>query len=185
MFNVVGATFTVNGTFTGNTGTATFNGAVAQSILGSGDKNFAGLTINNANGVTVNDVATAVDASVSGALTLTTNLTIAAGAVLQQSGTSAGGADAIGTVRRTDLGVTARAFGNPFNTISIDSGTAPTQMDITLVMTAPPDFATSVTRTYTLTPTGGSGISSTVKLHYLDSQLNGNTETKLGLWKKP
>jgi len=183
-FNVVGASFTVTGTFTGNTSTVTFNGAVAQTILGNGTKNFSGLTINNANGVTVNDTTPAVDASVSGALTLTTNLTIATGAVVQQSGTSAGAADAIGTIRRTDLGVTARAFGNSNNTIAIDSGTPPTQMDVTLALVAPPDFTTSVTRTYTLTPTGGAGISATVKLHYLNAQLNGNTEAKLGLWKK-
>ena len=183
-FSVVGASFTVTGTFTGNTSTVTFSGAVAQTILGNGTKNFSGLTINNANGVTVNDTTPAVDATVSGALTLTTNLTIATGAVVQQSGTSAGAADAIGTIRRTDLGVTARAFGNLNNTIAIDSGTPPTQMDVTLALVAPPDFTTSVTRTYTLTPTGGAGISATVKLHYLNAQLNGNTEAKLGLWKK-
>lgn len=183
-FNVVGASLTVTGTFTGNTSTVTLNGAVAQTILGNGTKNFSGLTINNASGVTVNDTTPVVDATVSGALTLTTNLTIAAGAVVQQSGTSAGAGDAIGTIRRTDLGVTARAFGNLNNTIAVDTGTAPTQMDVTLALVAPPDFTTSVTRTYTLTPTGGSGISATVKLHYLNAQLNGNTEAKLGLWKK-
>ncbi|HSB09838.1 MAG TPA: HYR domain-containing protein [Blastocatellia bacterium] len=183
-FSVVGATFTATGNFTGSTSTATFNGSVAQQITGDGAKNFGGLTINNASGVTLNNGAGAVDASVSGALTLTTDLTIALGAILQQSGTSAGAADALGTVRRTDLGAAAKAFGNPNVTISVDAGTAPNPMDVTLAKMAPPDFTTSVTRTYTLTPTGGSGISATVKLHYLNSELNGNAEAKLVLWKK-
>src|SRR5205814_1858140 len=77
-----------------------------------------------------------------------------------------------------------KAFGNPNVTIAIDSGSAPNPMDVTLVKAAPIDFTTSVLRTYTLTPTGGSGISATVKLHYLSGELNSNTETLLGLWKK-
>ncbi len=184
-FNVIGANFQSQGTFTGNTSTVAFNGGAAQAIIGNGAKNFAGLLINNANGVTVNNTTPTVDASVSGALTLTTDLLIAAGAILQQSGTSAGAGDAIGTVRRSDLGMTGRAFGNPFNTIAIDMGTAPTQMDVTLVKMSPMDFpAPAVARTYTLTPTGGSGISATVKLHYLDTELNSIPEAGLFLWRK-
>jgi uncharacterized repeat protein (TIGR01451 family)/CSLREA domain-containing protein len=189
-FNVAGDavgsdSFVVTGTFTGNMSTVTFNGSAAQIISGNGAKNFSGLTINNASGVAVNNATPAIDASVSGALTLTTDLTVASGAVLQQTGTSAGTADAVGTVRRTDLGMTARAFGSPQTTIAIDSGTAPTQMDVTLVKMDPADFpTTAVERTYTLTPTGGSGISATLKLHYLDSELNGIPETSLIEWKK-
>src|SRR5205085_4356532 len=104
-------------------------------------------------------------------------------AILRQGGSSAGSGDVIGTVRRTDLGASAKPFGNPFNTIAIDSGTAPTQMDFNLVKSAPGAFATAVTRTYALTPTGGSGISATLALHYLDSELNGNIEANLGLWR--
>jgi hypothetical protein len=36
-----------------------------------------------------------------------------------------------------------------------------------------------VQRTYIITPTGGSGFSATLRLHYLDSELNGNTEAGL------
>jgi hypothetical protein len=188
-FNVVGASFTANGTFNGDTGTVTFNGGVAQAIAGTGTKNFTGLTINNGNGVSVTNVASAVDASVAGALTLTTDLTVASGAILQQSGTSAGAADAIGTVRRTDLGVTERAFGNPNNTITINSGTGPTQMDFNLVKAAPGTFPATVKvvpRDITLTPTGGGVFSATLKLRYIDpGELTGPgiTESRLILWK--
>ena len=196
-FNVVGATFTVSGTgiFNGNTSTVTVNnGAGAQGIAGDGAKNFGGLTINNgAFAVTVINGTGAVDASVSGILTLTTDLTVGAGAILQQSGTSAGTADVLGTVRRTDLGSplnTERPFGNLNNTITIVSGTAPNPMDFNLVKAAPGTFPATVKvvpRTYTLTPTGGAGISATVKLRYIDPpELNGPpaiTESRLILWK--
>ncbi len=188
-FNIVGASFTATGNFTGNTSTVTFNGGIAQAITGDGAKNFSGLTINNANGVTVVNGAGAVDASVGGLLTLTTDLTVAAGAILQQSGTSTGVADVLGTVRRTDLGVTERSFGNVNNSITINSGTPPTQMDFNLVKAAPGTFPASVKvvpRDITLTPTGGSGISATVKMRYIDpGELSGPgiTESRLILWK--
>ena len=190
-FSVVGTSFTSTGTgiFNATSGTVTFNGAAAQQITGDGAKGFSGLLINNVNGVAVANGTGAVDASVSGILTLNTDLTVAAGAVLQQSGTSAGAADVIGTVRRTDLGVTERPFGNLNNTITVNSGTPPTQMDLNLVKAAPGTFPAGVKvvpRDITLTPTGGSGISATVKLRYIDpAELTPSsiTESRLVLWK--
>jgi hypothetical protein len=188
-FNVIGAAFTSTGTFTGNASTVTFNGGLAQSITGNGAKNFAGLLINNVNGVQVVNGTGAVDASVSGLLTLNTDLTVASGAILQQSGTSAGLFDVLGTVRRTDLGVIERVFGNSKNSITINSGTPPTQLDFNLVKIAPPTFPANtkvVPRDYTLTPTGGASISATLKLRYIDpTELTGPgiTESRLVLWK--
>ena len=95
-FNVVGAVFTATGTFTGNASTVSFNGAGAQGIAGNGAKNFSGLLINNPISVNVINGTGAVDASVSGLLTLTTDLMVSAGAILQQSGTSTGAGDVIG-----------------------------------------------------------------------------------------
>jgi hypothetical protein len=40
-----------------------------------------------------------------------------------------------------------------------------------------------VQRTYTITPTGGAGYSATLRLHYLDAELNGNVEVDLGLFR--
>jgi len=186
-FNVVGASFNVSGTFSGNTSTVTLNGGVAQSIVGNGAKNFSNLTINNANGVQVVDGTSAVDASVAGLLTLSTDLTVATGAILQQSGTSAGAADVLGTVRRTDLGSTSKAFGNPNNTIAINSGTIPTQLDFNLIKSAPGTFPAAVKvvpRDITLTPTGAGAMSATVALRYIDpGELSGITESRLALWK--
>ena len=188
-FNLIGAAFTSTGSFTGNTGTVTFNGGVAQSITGDGVKNFGGLLVNNANGVSVLNGAQSVDAAVLGILTLNTDLTVVPGAILQQSGTSAGAADVLGTVRRTDLGGVTRSFGNLNNQITINSGTAPTQLDFNLVKATPTGFPVGVRvvpRTYTLTPTGGAGISATLRLRYIDpTELVGPgiTESRLVLWK--
>jgi hypothetical protein len=187
-FNVIGAAFTSTGTFTGNTSTVTFNGGVAQSITGDGVKNFGGLLVNNANGVSVLNGTQAVDAAVLGILTLNTDLTVVPGAILQQSGTSAGVFDVLGTVRRTDLGGVARSFGNTNNQVTINSGTPPTQLDLNLVKAVPTGFPVAVKvvpRTYTLTPTGGAGISATLRLRYIDpTELAGGiTESRLVLWK--
>jgi hypothetical protein len=188
-FSVIGAAFTSTGTFTGNADTVNFTGAAPQSIAGDGAKNFAGLLVNNANGVQLLNGTGAVDASVAQVLTLTTDLTVVPGAILQQSGISAGTGDVIGTVRRTDLGVAPKVFGNTNNAITINAGTAPTQMDVNLVKSAPgtfPAVVKVVARDYTLTPTGGSGISATVKLRYVDpGELIGPgiTESRLVLWK--
>src|SRR6185369_13841695 len=188
-FNVIGAAFTSTGAFTGNASTVSFNGGVAQSITGDGVKNFAGLLINNVNGVSLQNGIQAVDAAVLGILTLNTDLTVVPGAILQQSGTSAGAADVLGTVRRTDLGGVTRSFGNLNNQITINSGTAPTSLDFNLAKVTPTGFPAGVRvvpRTYTLSPTGGAGISATLRLRYIDpTEIAGPgiTESRLVLWK--
>src|ERR1041385_5850072 len=79
-FTMAGTTFTAAGTAVfGNSGTVSFTGGVALQITGDGAKNFSGLFINNANGVMLVNGTGAVDASVSGLLTLTTDLTVASG----------------------------------------------------------------------------------------------------------
>jgi predicted outer membrane repeat protein len=187
-FTVVGGSFTSTGSFTG-ANTVTFSGATPQTIAGDGAKSFNNLTVNNGNGVTLANGAGAIDASVGGLLTLSTDLTAAPGSILQQSGTSAGSGDVIGTVRRTDLGVATRSFGNVDNAITISSGTAPSQLDFNLVKAPPATFPAAfkvVPRDITLTPTGGSGMSATVTLRYIDpTELTPTsiTESSLALWK--
>src|SRR6185295_13602851 len=97
------------------------------------------------------------------------------------SGPATNATDVVGNVKRTGFvsAGAALSFGNPFNSIQINSGTAPTDITVNLekaVPTTPAPFATAIARKYTITPNGGSGISATLRLHYLDSELNGNTE---------
>jgi hypothetical protein len=127
------------------------------------------------------------DLTLQSALALTAGVVNTGSFVLTHNGTSTGNGDVVGNVRRTDLGLTARSFGNPNNRISFTTGTAPTEITVNLVKTQPtgPGFGypNAVQRTYTITPTGGSGFTATLRLHYLDAELNGNTEALLDFWR--
>jgi hypothetical protein len=171
--------------FIANGSTVNFNGSGAQVIGGSQATTFNNLTIAAVGGVSLGQ-----NINVNGVLTLTNDLTTGANILtMPNTGTSAGAADVIGNVRRTGFagGGAALSFGNPFNSIGfIVGGTLPTNVTVNLVKAAPigpPAFPSAVLRTYTITPTGGSGFSATVRLHYLDTELNGNVEVDLGLWR--
>jgi peptidase C25-like protein/G8 domain-containing protein len=178
----VGGNFTNNGTFTTTVGTdhlnVTFNGSGAQTIGGSQSTAFYGLTTANTGAGTT---TMTISGSVSAVLTLTTDLKVTSSAVLTQSGTSAGNGDVVGDVRRTDVGATTRAFGNP-NVQITNAGTV-TTVTVGLVKATPVNFANAVRRTYTLTPVGTS-LSAVVRLHYLGAELNSNTEATLELWRQ-
>src|ERR1044072_9461801 len=182
---VVRGNFTNNGTFTPAIGTdtltVTLNGSTPQVIGGSAATPFLALNINNAAGVTL-DTTTNVGGSVTGVLTLTTDLTIdvANSEILTQSGTSAGAGDVLGTVRRTDVGATTSAFGNP--NVQITNGGSATG-DVSLAKGASGGFAAAVARGYSIIPATGTGAGATVRLRYLDGELNGNSEAGLTLWR--
>jgi fibronectin-binding autotransporter adhesin len=169
--------FTNGGAFTHNSGIVNFNGTVAQAIGGSASTAFSGLTIaNTGTGTTMN-----TSGSVSGVLTLTSDLTVTSPAILTQSSTSAGAGDVVGAVRRTDVDATLRSFGNVNVKIA---NTGATQVDVSLVKgVAPGGFASAVLRSYSITP-GAGAISATVQLRYIDpGELNGNAEGSLTLWR--
>jgi predicted nucleotidyltransferase len=187
----IGSTTGVNGNITAasvfGVGTNwTFKGSAAQITGSSLPATVNDLTINDSGG----DVTLTASVTVNGTLTLTTGdlVTGASNTVTQPStATSAGTTDVVGTVIRSGFvsGGGALTFGNPNTTVKIDSGTAPTPISVKLVKSAPtsPAFSTAVTRTYTITPTGGSSVSATVQLHYRDGDLNGDTDSALHLWR--
>ena len=186
--NLTGGNWTNNGTFTANTNTVNFNGAgaPAQVVGGSAVTSFNNLTIAN----TGAGVSLGQNANVNAVLTLTSDLTTGANILtMPNTGTSAGTADVVGNVRRTGFvgGGPALSFGNPFNSIGfIAQGTVPTDILVNLAKNTPvgpPPFPGAVARTYTITPTGGAGFSATLRLHYLDGELNGNIENQLGLFR--
>jgi len=163
--------------FTAGTGLVNFNGGAGQTIGGTFSTTFNNLTNANPAGL-----AMANDNTVNGILALgSTDITVAATKTLTQpfGGSSTGTSDVNGRVKRTGFitNGAALSFGNPFNTILVTSGTA---LDIVVdltrtVPTGAQGFPTAVQRFYSITP-NPTGISATLRLHYLDSELNGNVE---------
>lgn len=188
----VAGNFSNSGALAPGSRTVTFNGTGAQTIGGTTATTFSGLTINNVGG----SVTLGNNASATGALTLTSDLNTGTNTLTTTGGTCSGTGDVVGNTTRTDLVVgTPRCFGNTNVQITVNAGaTAPTAMTVDLQKHVPNDFANAVIRQYTLTPTGGNcaaGSNCTVRLRYLDSELNGNTETAcppvganlLSLWR--
>jgi hypothetical protein len=181
--NGSGAALGVAGTFTTTTSTIVLNGAAAQTIAGTTYNN---LTIANTLGAHVTGVTLIGNATVNGVLTLTSSdlatgantLTMPVGAT---SAPATGATDVVGNVKRTGFvsGGSALSFGNPLNTIRINSGTAPTDINVLLAKNAPATYAAAVQRSYTITPNGGSSINATVRLHYRQAELNGNDDTSV------
>ena len=183
-----------NGSFTPGTQTTTLNGTSAQTISGSTATGFSSLTINNPAGVSLSGVDATVNAILSlnsGDVTTGANfLNMAVGAT--STGTPAPGTDVVGNVRRTHTFTTGTtyAFGNQFVSLNFTAaGTKPTAVNINLVKSVPTGtnfgFPTAIQRTYTVTPTAGTGYSATLRLHYLNSELNGNNESSANfdLWR--
>lgn len=183
IFNFRGTSFINNGAVTGST---LFFGnsdrLYAQSLAGSGTWDgtpnlfvHANSTVTLLSDVTYNGTSLFNDGRIdTGAFTLSLPCTVS----------WSGAGDVFGNIRRTNLVAcpgAAIAYGNPFTTIRFTSGTPPT--DIT-VNVAPLGFPGAVTRTYLITPFGGSAYTATLRLHYLDSELNGNNEASLQLWRK-
>jgi hypothetical protein len=176
-----GATFTTTGSM------VSFNGTAAQQAAGIAYNN---LTINNSIGLNVTGVTLTGNATLNGALALTSSDLDTGAFTLTQPNTtdSTGVSDVIGAVKRTGgpfAGASVITFGNPNNQITFGAaGTKPTDMTVTLVKAAPATFTAAVQRNYTIAVTGGSGYAATFRLRYLDSEVSGlNAEASLNLFR--
>jgi len=173
-------------TFTTTASTVIFNGTAAQQAAGIAYNN---LTINNTAAGAPNALGATLagNATINGVLALTSNDLNTGGFTLTQPNTTAstGAGDVVGAVARTGgpFGLISLTFGNPNNVITFTgAGTRPTTMTVVMAKAAPATYAAAVQRNFTINQTGGSLFTATVRLHYLDSELNGNTpETALGL----
>lgn len=174
-----GATFTTTGS------TVVFNGTAAQQAAGIAYNN---LTINNTIGLNVTGVTLTGNATVNGALALTSSDLATGAFVLTQPNTTAstGVSDVIGTVTRSGGPfplATTLTFGNPNNQITFTAGTQrPTTLTVVLAKSPPATYTAAVQRNYTISLTGTNNSTSTVRLHYLDPEVFGfNVEASLNL----
>jgi hypothetical protein len=169
-----GATFTTTGS------TVIFNGTAAQTAAGIAYNN---LTINNTIGTNITGVTLTGNATINGALALTSSDLATGAFTLTQPNTtlSTGVSDVVGTVIRSGGPFAAAVpltFGNPDNRITFSAaGTRPTSVTVTMAKAAPATYLAAVQRNYNISQVGGVGFSATLRLHYLDSELNGNSET--------
>jgi hypothetical protein len=174
-----------NGTFTGNTSTVTLNGSAAQTLSGTGPT-FNNLTLNNSNGATI----TSGNPTVNGALTIT-------------SGNLGTGTNTITLGSSATLSETAgqTVLGNIATTRNVNSSSTQTfggiGADITAGSVAPGSTTvlrrtgtassgngnSSILRNFDITPTVNTGLNAGLVYHYDDTELAGQTENTLQLYK--
>lgn len=172
-----------------NNGAFTAGSSTVQ-LLGGSDSYIAGATTFN--------VLTLNKASASGIVMLSNNVSVVTinltngefhtgTKVLTITTTRTGNGIILGTITRTHAFTTgtAYAFESPVNTVNFASATGVSSVTVTVAVGAVNDFpfGGSINRQYTLGVTASGAYSSTLRLHYANSELNGNTESALQLWR--
>ena len=186
--------WTNNGTFDGGQGTVSFVGTSVQTIFCKAPFNH--LTINNTAGVTAG-----CNITVKGILNLvSTNPSASRGAMhtgeyrvyMGEFATTIGEGDVTGYVTRKHafLGNVEYTFGSRYSNITflnISGTTKPDSVSLWIVIGSEPewipDTISSVMREYSWVQNGGTD-RVVMRLRYLDSELNGNSESTLVFWHK-
>ena len=131
------------------------------------------LSLSNSNPSTSKGLLDMWDGSVNKTLTMGANAT------------TVGTGDVTGIVKRNSfVASNDYTFGNQFTTMTFSAtGTMPTDMSFKIGIGSNPSWkTTAVQRTYDIIRTGGTGTTVTLKLHYLDAELQANTENNLVIW---
>lgn len=169
-------------------GTVEYNAAATQTIVAGTYNN---LTISGAGN---NSKTAAADVTVNGILNLSSaNFSATQGCLemdtytltMGVNATTTGTGDVTGIVKRSSfITDTPHSFGNQFTTMSIATGgTLPTDVSFKIAIgIALPGKSDAVLRKYDIIRTGGSGTTVTLQLHFLTSELQGNTENNLVMW---
>jgi len=169
-------------------GTVVFDGAAAQSVATS---TFNNLTVNNSNGLSITG-----DITVNGLLNIVTaNPSASMGAIdtgahrviMGSLSTTLGLGEVTGNVFRAGPFSSAHdySFGGQYTLFNFPGSSAVTNINLKLTRGTAPAWKTdAVKRQYDLTLTPGVGSSmGLMSLHYFDSELNGNAEDRLAIWK--
>ncbi|MFA6457497.1 MAG: hypothetical protein WCW40_11805, partial [Bacteroidota bacterium] len=173
-----------NGTYTPSTSTVSFTGNNNTGISGTASSSFNNMTINkslSSQTVTVSSIITAATVNMTSGTVLIPDTTKS----LTITSTRTGNGIIFGKIIRTHAFSTgvSYAFEGPNSTITFTSGTMPTSVSMTVVQSTPlqPTFI-PVGRAVNIIVTGGSGLTSTIRLHYENSETNNLNETIMKLW---
>ncbi|MCX6268020.1 MAG: hypothetical protein NTW16_11775, partial [Bacteroidetes bacterium] len=101
------------------------------------------------------------------------------------SATTIGSGDVTGIVKRTSfIANTEYSFGNQFTSMTFQAtGTLPSEISFKIGIGSAPSWKTgAVMRTYDIIRSGTPTGTVTLSLHYLDGEMNGNTESNLVIW---
>ena len=178
-----------NGTYNASSETVFFLGTSVQEISGTSTTGFHNLTIDNTSGVSAG-----ADLAVGGVLNLQTpNPSATAGTLALDGDTlhmgdtavTTGAGEVSGIVSRSAfIGGTEYSFGSPFTSLTFSpGGTLPSRVSFNIRPGMAPSWKSdAIERTYDIIQVGGSNSPATLRLHYLDSELNGNPESGLVPW---
>jgi hypothetical protein len=170
-----------NGSFTAGSGTVQLLGTQNATI--SGATTFNILTINNsASTVTITLLSNVSVATLN--MTLGTLLTGANTVTITTTRT--GNGIIMGTITRNHsfAALTAYAFEGPNNLITFTVPLGVNSVTVNVASTPASDFpfGSSISRLYTVTVPSGTYVGATMRFHYEDAELNGNSESAMTIW---
>lgn len=172
-----------NGTFTASTSTILFRGNNNATISGSAPSTFNIITINKSASTLV--VYLAVNTSV-GTINMTAGEVRTGSYTLTITTTRTGTGYIYGTITRTHAFGTGTAyeFESPYNTVTFTSLNMVSSITVIVTPGTISDFPSgaSVNRLYNISISYVIGYTANIRLHYLDSELNGNTESSMNMW---
>lgn len=168
------------------TGVLHFNATAAQTLVGG---TYTNLKLSSVAGTTA-----AANVTVNGDLNLpAANASATKGSLdmaaftltMGPDGTNTGVGEVTGIIRRNFFTTNKLyTFGHPNSSIAFPpAGTLPTAMSAKLTIGVAPTWRTgAIQREFDIIQTGAVATKAIIRQHYLDSELNGNTETKLVFW---
>lgn len=169
------------GAFTPGTSTIVLGGTSSSTITGA--TAFHTLTMNKADSA---DAVTLIDDITTATIEMTKGTMHTGSKSVTITSTRSGNGIILGTVTRTHAFslATVYEFEGPNSSILFTAGTPPTSITMTSAQTAPasPTFV-AVNRAVTIAMTGGSGLTSTLRLHYENTDANNLNETIMKLWQ--
>ena len=171
----------------GGTGILNMNAVSTAQTLVAGT--YTNLTLSSASGTTaVNNVTVNGILHLPAANASTTKGSLSMGTftlTMGPDGINTGIGEVTGIIKR-DVFVANKlyTFGHSNSSITFPpAGTLPTSMSAKLTIgTAPTWRAGAILRQFDITQAGAVGTKALIRQHYLDTELNGNTETKLVFW---